>query len=221
MPKDFKVKECSFAVSNIMYKNETCGRECRSKSDYLGGQNIKPAEFGLHAEAEGPEHPHHSAEVVPHLVVAVQFPRVEGLPFNQIGYLVSVAEVLVTVPGVSPLEVVEKIIETPLALQIRKPVFQQEVDEHDIGLCPYPIDLSTFVNCLDWVQVFCCPVRDYLFSGGVVLSPGVAVGVGDCSGMMSGFVVVTLCVEPEEPVRPPDPLIVLLEVFPLVQVRQV
>lgn len=108
-----------------------------------------------------------------------------------------------------------------LALRIFEAVAQVKVDEYHAGFSSDSINGSALVVCLCGSQVFSGRVRNYLLSGCVGLGLGVAIGISVGSGMVPGFIVVALCVEPEESDAFPEIFIVEFEVFSLVNIPQI
>ena len=99
------------------------------------------------------------------------------------------------VSGIPEFEVLESRVELHLTLAVREAVVHEIVHEDYGGLCSDLVDSAAVILRVGGVQLLSGTVRDYLFSGGVGLVPGFAVGICDCPRVVRRFVVVAHGVE--------------------------
>lgn len=95
------------------------------------------------------------------------------------------------------------------------------MNEDYVGIGPNAIDLSTLIAGFIGSQVLCGCMCDHFLSSCIMFRPCVSVGVSDSPGVVSGFIVVTFCVEGEPADHGSDLVVVILEVFPSLDVTEI
>lgn len=95
------------------------------------------------------------------------------------------------------------------------------MNEDYVGIGSNAIDLSTLIAGFIGSQVLCGCMCDHFLSSCIMFRPCVSVGVSDSPGVVSGFIVVTFCVEGEPADHGSDLVVVILEVFPSLDVTEI
>ena len=75
----------------------------------------------------------------------------------------------------------------------------KKVDKDYIFLCSDAIDGATLVFGLSGSQIFSCPMSNDLFSGGVMFSPSISIGVSDMPSVVSDLIVIALSMKLKVP----------------------
>lgn len=125
------------------------------------------------------------------------------------------------VSGVPHLEVGVSVFKVIATLSIIEPILNKEMNEDYVGIGPNSIDLSTLIAGFKGSQVLGGCMRDHFLSSCIMFRPCVSVGVSDGPRVVSSFIVVTFCVEGEPADHGSDLVVVILKVFPSLDVTEI
>ena len=113
----------------------------------------------------------------------------------------------------SHFEAREEHVEVVFAIEIRKFISDQKVDEDDICIRSNSVNRTALINRSNWGQILSGSVSHYFLCCCIVFCSGISISIRHSSGVMSCLVVVALGVEREMPNSISDPLVIILKVL--------
>lgn len=125
------------------------------------------------------------------------------------------------VTSIPSLKIIVCSLEVAATNIIIKPIFNEKVDEYNIGSSSNAVSPPTFVSRLVRGEVLGCSMSHNFLCSGVVLMLCIAIGVANSTSVMSYFIVIADCVKYEVANHLSNLLTIIFEVLSPIDISQI